>query len=79
MRDSLDKRMQSNLGSVCKKEQNSAEWYTDGLKKLLKSGWPDCLREVQSLGQEGSGRPNPEVWVLSRMECRSTEKLETRI
>ena len=77
MRGSLDKRMQSNLGSVCKKEQNSAEGYTDGLKKLLKSGWPDRLGEVQSLGQEGSGRPNPEVWVLSGMECRPTEKLET--
>ena len=30
------------------------------------------------VGQEGPGRPNPEeVWVLSRMECRLTEKLET--
>lgn len=69
--------MQSNLGSMCKKEQNSAEWYTDGLKKQLKAGWPDRLGEVQSLGQEGPGRPNPEFCVLSRMKCRLTEKLET--
>lgn len=44
-----------------KKGQKCAEWYTGGLKKQLKRGWPDSIGEVQDLEQEGPGVPDPRV------------------